>query len=76
MNVHFVHHFAHHGSGFVDGNVGITTLPSCRIKRRFAETIIQQHEAPLDYSKFRQTDCLGPDIESNETRWCGHGLKL
>jgi hypothetical protein len=30
----------------------------------------------MDYPKFRQTDGLGPDIESNETRRCGHELKL
>jgi hypothetical protein len=26
--------------------------------------------------KFRQPNCLGPDIEGNVTRWCGHGIKL
>jgi hypothetical protein len=76
MNVHFVHHFAQHQGGFVQRNVGVKTLPSCRIKRRFAETKVQQYQALLDYAKFRQTDCLGTDVESNETPRRGHGLKL
>ena len=76
MNVHFTHHFAQRHSRFVQGSVSVATLPSFRIKRRFVETIIQQDQAPVDDPKFRQTDGLGPDIERNETRRCGHGLKL
>ena len=76
VNVHFVHYFAQHTSGFVQRSMGVTAFASCRVKRRFAETIIQQRQATVDYSKFRQTDGLGPDVESNETRRCGHGLKV
>jgi len=76
MNVHFVHHFAQRNSRFLQRNVGVKTLPACRIKRGLAEPITQQNQTPVDYPKFRQTDGLGPQIETNETRRCGHGLNL
>jgi hypothetical protein len=56
--------------------MGVMTLTCCRIKRRFAKTIIHQHQPVIDQAKFRQTDGLGTYVDSDEARRCWHWLKL
>jgi hypothetical protein len=75
MNLHFPHHFAQNGGRFVQGEVRVTTLPGLRIEGRFAQPIIYEDKTAVDRSKFRETDRLRSEVESDQTRRAGHGVK-
>src|SRR5437879_3183227 len=77
FDVEFRHRVPQRDGRFPERSVGVASLPSCRIKRRFEQTIIQQDQAAMGFhAKFCQTDGLGPNIKASETYRCGHRLKL
>ena len=75
MNLHFVHHFAQNGGRFVQREVRVTTLAGLRIEGRFAQPIIYEDQTAADRSKFRETDRLRSEVESDQARRSGHGVK-
>ena len=75
MDLHFAHHFAQHGARFVQRNLRVSTLACLRIERRFAQPIIYQDQTAGGGSKFRETDRLRSEIEGDQARRSGHGVK-
>ena len=75
MDLHFAHDFAQHGTRFVQRNLHVSTLACIWIKRRFAQPIFYQDQASSGGSKFREIDRLRSEIEGDQARRSGHGVK-
>ena len=69
FDMQLAHHFTQRDSRLVQCSVGLATLASRRIERRFPQTIIQQDQATVSLdAELCQTNGLGPEIEADQAR--------
>ena len=54
----------------------VATQTRFRIKRHFAQAIIQQDQAPMGDSEFRKTNRLRSEVKSDQACWCERAGEL
>ena len=73
FDAQLMHHFAQHDGRFMQCSMGLPTLASRRIERRFSQTIVQQHEATVRLdTELCQAKGLGPKIKTDQARCDSH----
>src|ERR1051325_7778744 len=75
MNLHLAHHLSQHPGCLRQSNVRIASLAGLWMKGRFAQPIIDEGQTSMRATKFREADCLRSQVEGDQTRWSGHGVK-
>jgi hypothetical protein len=69
FDMQLAHHFTQRDGRLVQCSVGLATLASRRIERRFPQTIIQQDQATVGLdAELCQANGLGPKIETDQAR--------